>query len=986
MTTIHLPFHGRHSLVKRLFICVVTLFTLGTLNAQVPTLALDTGGHTATIRSVLFTSDGKYLVSAGDDKEIRVWDVQSGAAVRSIRGQIGPGDDGKIDAIALSRNDRYLAVGGWLQEDDRKRGHVIRIVDFKTGEIVRILPGHENVVEGLAFSPDGGLLASASADGTVRIWDVSTGRETKKLRADSNRVHAVAFSPDGTRIASASVGGGLRLWGTDGRQRADLRGHRSDVLAVAFDPHDEYLASISEDRTVRLWNAKSGAFIKEIAIGGDSVSNITFTTGRGTEGLLLSYFSRDLRRGVCEVISIPEGRSLVQFIQHEETIMASTLAPDSELAASAGTDHEIYLWDPRSGREVRKLIGRGKPITSVGFAHDGRSIGFGTDRYAERQPNAYGPLQRTIWLKRDAAYHIGLGPDVREADFQLAETKKADYSLRPVEGGKYGGAAVLEILRSDKVTSRIKRDDVSGYEHRSFTFTPDGQYVISGGIGGVLKMYTAQTGADRGDFVGHTGQVVSVAVSPDSRVLVSGSDDETIRLWEISTRKPLLTLFIGSDDEWVAWTPEGFYTSSVGGDSYIGWHVNQGRNKSARYFSAVQFQKTLYRPDIVDQRLGGAATPVASIATELPKMLPPTIQVNVPANTAEAAAPVSIEITSDTLPITAVRVFLNGAQILAEVDELQGRNVRHHTENLSVPLRAGTNSLQIVASNGSAFSRGEEWTIRRETTAGADKPEQTARGDLYVLAVGLSEYENPAIPRPRFAQRDAADFAATLKKQEGLYFREVYTRVLSNSEATKSRIEEELTTLKQSGGQNDTRVLYLSGHGAMTEEGYHFWGFQHDTNGNLRGDVSWALITNRLSAAPGKNVLVVDTCRAGGVAGGVDFNQVLKRTGEAALLVFAASTATEESFEFNQLGHGVFTDAWLKTLSVAPAQKEFREIYSDELGVRVRKHVQEWLKQYCATTNDPSDPAVKRGCQQTPVHFALPVGLKAYPLFASSSP
>jgi tetratricopeptide (TPR) repeat protein len=79
-----------------------------------PHLMLDTGGHTALIKGLVFTPDGKQLVSAGDDKVIRVWDWQTGSTVRTIRGQVGPGLEGLIYAIALSPDGRWLAAGGWM--------------------------------------------------------------------------------------------------------------------------------------------------------------------------------------------------------------------------------------------------------------------------------------------------------------------------------------------------------------------------------------------------------------------------------------------------------------------------------------------------------------------------------------------------------------------------------------------------------------------------------------------------------------------------------------------------------------------------------------------------------------------------------------------------------------------------------------------------------------------------------------------------------
>ena len=81
---------------------------------DVPILQLDTGGHMALINGLAFTPDGKFLVSAGDDKVIRVWDWRAGKTVRTIRGRSGPGNEGKIYAMALSPDGRWLAVGGWI--------------------------------------------------------------------------------------------------------------------------------------------------------------------------------------------------------------------------------------------------------------------------------------------------------------------------------------------------------------------------------------------------------------------------------------------------------------------------------------------------------------------------------------------------------------------------------------------------------------------------------------------------------------------------------------------------------------------------------------------------------------------------------------------------------------------------------------------------------------------------------------------------------
>jgi len=142
------------------------------LHSDQPLLDIDSGGHKALIKGIAFTPDGRSLVSAGDDKVIRVWDIASGQTVRTLRGQSGEGDEGKIFAMALSPNGQWLAVGGWLG-GNIEQSRAIRLYDFNTGEVVAVLPGHEDVINALAFSPDNRYLVSGSTDKTAIVWDIA---------------------------------------------------------------------------------------------------------------------------------------------------------------------------------------------------------------------------------------------------------------------------------------------------------------------------------------------------------------------------------------------------------------------------------------------------------------------------------------------------------------------------------------------------------------------------------------------------------------------------------------------------------------------------------------------------------------------------------------------------------------------------------------------------------------------------------------------
>lgn len=180
-----------------------------------PILQIDSGGHMAKIEDIFFTNDGKTLISASDDKTVRVWNIASGKTVRILRGQIGPGIEGKIFAAALSPDNRWLAVGGWIDSSTRRITPCcgdIRLIDLLSGQVVRLLKGHQSVILSLAFSADGRRLVSGSADKTARIWDIASGQSPYTLSGHHDAIYAVAFSPDGRLAVTGSDDDTLKLW------------------------------------------------------------------------------------------------------------------------------------------------------------------------------------------------------------------------------------------------------------------------------------------------------------------------------------------------------------------------------------------------------------------------------------------------------------------------------------------------------------------------------------------------------------------------------------------------------------------------------------------------------------------------------------------------------------------------------------------------------------------------------------------------------
>ncbi|MEH2424067.1 MAG: hypothetical protein V7K48_25120, partial [Nostoc sp.] len=147
----------------------------------------------------------------------------------------------------------------WLDANTHTQVKMVLLNTVDNTAVPNTLGGHANFVYGISFSPDGKLLASASADNTVKLWDTSTGKEIKTLTGHTDFVYGVSFSPDGKMLASASADKTVKLWDTStGKEIKTLTGHTNFVKGVSFSPDGKLLASASADNTVKLWDTSTG--------------------------------------------------------------------------------------------------------------------------------------------------------------------------------------------------------------------------------------------------------------------------------------------------------------------------------------------------------------------------------------------------------------------------------------------------------------------------------------------------------------------------------------------------------------------------------------------------------------------------------------------------------------------------------------------------------------------------------------------------------
>ena len=507
-------------------------------------------GHHGQVWCLAFTPDGKTLISASSDQTIRLWDVAARKTRQSLPANVS---FGFLCCLAVSPDGDALVV---TATDDTVRGY-----ELPSGQVRRTL--HHPGVRSVAWSQEGGFIATSATDGSVKIWDSLSGNETtafKGVKRDADflsfdagsRVLAVgqthaekrglpsevrlfevgswkqlavlphedqvvglAFSPDGRALFTSQwASSTIRIWDTTtGTDALPSTGHFGEVLSIAFSPEDCRVVTGGADQTMRIWDSFEG---KELA---------------RVEGF---------RRGVADAAISPDG----QYILSDKRF--------TQWGGDDIDDKGLHLCDLTTGAEVRRFDAEPSGSNALAFSPDGSmALSAGS----------------SMWL-----WDVASGKSLREFELQLGNVIINAVAFSP-DGEQAVGAGEDGIVRMWDVKSGRQLRRLEGHIGAVWTvaFTPNGSHVVSSGADGNVRIWDlGAAGSTPPTVLTHSGPTVST-IAPNGKTLATAGLDGQIVLWDLGAGTRIGQIELSNRLRRITFAPDSRHlaTSNDNGTVYI---------------------------------------------------------------------------------------------------------------------------------------------------------------------------------------------------------------------------------------------------------------------------------------------------------------------------------------------------------------------------------------------------------------------------------
>ena len=869
----------------------------------------------AAFASLAFSPDGKTLatgkastrVEINANTETILWNVATGERVQTFaeRGaNVGSG----VPAVAFSRDGKLLAscIGSTqFYGNDSKSADCSKIVvrEIAGGNQIRIL--NDKNINNLIFDAEGKNLI-CSAKNSIKFYDLATGKTIKTFDGHEKKVLAMVLDASGKILASASEDKTIKLWdAASGNLRATLAGHTKDVNAVSFSPNGEKLLSGSSDGSIRLWsvaNAAQTAIVKTGASFSDYIYAVAFDAGGEflagglSDGTIKIWDAasnterHSLRRqtgAIKTVLLMPDGNLLAATEQGTANWQLDRLRLAETSAGGVGT----FDFKQRLG-EIGKIIVFSADLKTVALLDwQNKQILVGNLETKQQNKIANLPIGST-----DAGYisRIAISDDGRiiaaagdagikiwnattgveiysqSGAFGIVQLKLNKTGTIAAIGNNIGAIGLLDTA-TKKYQSLQDYSDNETLVAVDLAFGADDRVLAGALANGEIKIWEIQNAKQIKTLAGNEKGTNSIIFHSNGKILISGGADARVRLWDWQAGKETASLVAVNDRDFVAMTPDGFYSASK-----LGAQAVSVRQKG-EIVPFEQFDRNFNRPDILLERVGLAAPETIAVyrqavekrlqrlglnlnaANPNETISPPVLSLvsaEPPAQTKDRTLVLRVKAEDAKYSINNLQAVVNGVPIFGAAGLKLDSKTKSIEREIKIELARGANKIRVFAVNERGAS---SQSLEFETRLNAE----FARPNLFVVVVGVSDYAD-ARNRLRYAAKDAEDVAKFFESKRPRFGKLEILRLL-DAEATRENIIKKAGEFLARADVEDEVVVFVSGHGLLDARRNYFYATQDiDFKNPADKGLPFEALEDLMDKVRArKKLLLMDTCHAG---------------------------------------------------------------------------------------------------------------------------
>lgn len=834
--------------------------------------------------------------------------------------------------------------------------------------------GHSDDITAAAISPDEKYVLTGSADETAILWSIG-GDEMYTFKRHSGSIKAVAFLYDGNDkfVLTADDNGHVNQWDLSGNHKRDFshsppyQHGRNWVEGIVFSPDGKTVCIKAHNyfRCTDILHPKEGDRFDNDPVppffenAPEGVSSKNFTLR--LEGRTATLWSKD-------------GKKNRTFMGHSVEIRSAAFSPEDggNTILTLGGDGLGRLWDATKG-SVAKILNQTPPwLNAATLSPPSPDDPAGGKFYLT------GGKDVTLWSRANPQEPVRTFREANNNGFDLGQLFGPSYIAIFSSDGKSVLATDRESVVRWDVNSGEEIDVFRGHHERVNAIAVTraangGMYVLAGSNDNTAKLWDPANnvvkeeemsarqmgdpigsefvGGEIQTYSGHANDVISVAFSPATsndpvggKYVLTGSRDNTAKIWDRATGKEIATLIVLDSTEWAVTTPTGLFDASPGAMNLMHFVVG------TEIVDLEQLKERYYEPGLLGKLVGSNRDPLRAVESFNAVPLYPEMSAQV----SDDKLKLQVSLTPRAGGIGKLSVFVNGKEVVEDANpgRVTALNI-DLTEFAQYYLPGEPNQLALRVYNQAGWLKSPALELgyqppaaaRGSGTAAPVAPASPAKGKpaLYAVVVGTADYAGDKLDL-KFADRDASLFSQALRAAAPRVFgQQVFVTLLSTDAketarqdvSSKATIKKAFADIAAKAKAQDVLVIYFSGHGVnygTAEQGQFYYltkdiASENLTDPEIRNNytISSTELTGWIKAIPAlKQVMILDACNSGKIvedlAGRKDLSssqvraldRMKDRTG---MFILTGSAADKVSFEASQYGQGLLTYSLLQGMS-----------------------------------------------------------------------